>query len=230
MTTTLTEEMDSFAQIFTSIAGREEAAAVLCMVEPSLNTESLDDTRDMICVLAGAGSGGELARQARMLVFAFAPRLAILGMEGWTIRPDVPKDHPVHKQVLAGETWPSQLPDELRGETLTLYGETADGEQQDRMWDILPQPDGTRRLEPHDVAGATMHSRFRPLFLVDEALRAIGGNSGLDPEVERRAARNAVAMMFSEFPTFGQDTNEHRDSTREARSKMAADARTKMGG
>jgi|SRR5580765_1000408 len=209
MDATLDAEMDLFADTMVSASGQDEIFASVLLVGPRRLPKGTDPPlpERALCVLVSAGDGAEQARLARLLVYVTEPRMALVAMEGWTIKQGVPKDDPDYRRMLRGEVSPSQLPPAKRGEMLIIYGETQEGTMAHRFWIIDTPATGSRALRRMDDP-TEVSSRFSPLFLVDAALRD-GPTANLDPRWARELAHKAVGAFLTGDERAGKTSASH---------------------
>lgn len=183
---TLSEEMDALATVsVTETAHGEARFQKLYLLMP-------DDTLTLAAL--NVGPGRNIAYTARLLVYQHQPAMAVLESEGWTVGWDVPHTDPLYEQVKSGKLAPSDLPPDKRGEALTMYGETPDGEIVGKMWKILPDGEGKRRIEPLDAA-MQYAARWTPLYVVEDLERLIDGQLSLG-EVQRRSTMRQIEPLM----------------------------------
>jgi hypothetical protein len=124
------------------------------------------------------GGGSDHARDMRAMAMLREPAMMALLTESWTIRKDLTLEDPDVRRVAMAEILPSQLPPAKRGELLTMYAESADGEHYTKVWYIVKDARERRRirLEPQEVPeNAT--TRFWPVFIVDDLLRGLAAGT-----------------------------------------------------
>jgi hypothetical protein len=185
-----------------------------------------------LAVLQVEGGGPAIARAARGVLLQARPQLAIVIVEGWTARPGLSQDDPDHRAVLAGRLRPSQLPPHKRGERLTLYGETASGEE---AWQIIDITAGAYRdvaasWDPEVRVAAErgepgFASRFRPLFMVEHMLRSIPpleraeleqllGGQAIEAVLRKQALQLIARGGGATHESFNRESNALQEQTR----------------
>lgn len=145
------------------------------------------------------GGGEETALAARAFIVLRQPALAVLAVEGWSanLAPRAQENEPAIREWQqrrdAGEQVSvTDLPPDCRYETLTLCGETAAGEKEDRLYRIHPAgapPPAPRRYER--LSYTALNSVLRPLFL-ERPARALN----LPVDELRRSAADWVAEHY----------------------------------
>lgn len=211
----LDEAMEQAAEWVKISSGKSEGMPCLLLFD--------DDNALTVCGLAVEGGGPDIAQFARMLVFQQNPRIAVLQIEGWMARRDLPHTDPDFRRAALGEIAISDMPRDKRDEMVILYGETRDDQTLYRHWIVDNDADGKRvGLSPMDMPDDVTHkSRFHPLFLVPSARKALDDLSSLPAELRLKVAmldeaeKQSIAcgvVSAALAMGAGRDSRENRES------------------
>lgn len=147
------------------------------------------------------GDGLDHTRNLRALALVTEPDMLALVTEAWTLRHDISPNDAYYRQLIFGEMRPSELPEEVRGELVSIYAEErSSGEHTVRGWYIHKDPLTKKRvgLEEWPAPPKDAAIRFWPVFVVDEELRSIDRGDSSIPKHLLDAVRAAGQQLSEE--------------------------------